>query len=160
MRISSVQLLPPRASGRFLYPKTSIGYTIFATSLAVYYSHKVFLGNSIVDVTTKMFFVRKDGDKMQKINFHKNDNTEQKCEPDYITAHEYCMFNRRLLEHDKRCGCFHCLKVFDTKKLEWVDFDLTALCPYCGIDAVIGESAGYPFTEEFLKKMRDYWFSC
>ena len=97
---------------------------------------------------------------MQKINFYKNDNTEQKCEPDYITAHEYCMFNRRLLEHDKRCGCFHCLKVFDTKELEWVDFDLTALCPYCGIDAVIGETAGYPLTEEFLQKMRDYWFSC
>ena len=96
---------------------------------------------------------------MQKINFHKNDNTEQKCEPDYITAHEYSMFNRRLLEHDKRCGCFHCLKVFDTKELVWVDFDLTALCPYCGIDAVIGESAGYPLTEEFLEKMRDYWFS-
>ena len=107
-----------------------------------------------------MCFVRKDGDKMQKINFHKNDNTEQKCEPDYITAHEYSMFNRRLLEHDKRCGCFHCLKVFDTKELEWVDFDLTALCPYCGIDAVIGESAGYPLIEEFLQKMRDYWFSC
>lgn len=107
-----------------------------------------------------MCFVRKDGDKMQKIKFHKNDNTEQKCEPDYITAHKYCMFNRRLLEHDKRCGCFHCLKVFDTKELEWVDFDLTALCPYCGIDAVIGESAGYPLTEEFLQKMRDYWFSC
>lgn len=60
------------------------------------------------------------------------------------------MFNIRLLEHDKRCGCFHCLKVFDTKELEWVDFDLTALCPYCSIDAVIGESAGYPLTEEFL----------
>ena len=119
-----------------------------------------FFGNSIVDGTAKMCFVRKDGDKMQKIKFHKNDNTEQKCEPDYITAHEYCMFNRRLIEHDKRCGCFHCLKVFDTKELEWVDFDLTALCPYCGIDAVIGESAGYPLTEEFLKKMRDYWFSC
>ena len=95
--------------------------------------------------------------KLQEL--HKNDNTEQKCEPDYITAHEYSMFNRRLLEHDKRCGCFHCLKVFDTKELEWVDFDLTALCPYCGIDAVIGESAGYPLTEEFLEKMRDYWFS-
>lgn len=77
---------------------------------------------------------------MQKINFYKNDNTEQKCEPDYITVHEYYMFNRRLLEHDKRCGCFHCLKVFDTKELEWVDFGLTALCPYCGIDAVIGVS--------------------
>ena len=51
-----------------------------------------------------------------------------------------------------------CAKLL-TVPLEWVDFDLTALCPYCGIDAVIGESAGYPLTEEFLEKMRDYWFS-
>ena len=35
---------------------------------------------------------------------------------------------------------------------------LTALCPYCVIDAVIGEGAGYPLTEEFLKKMNAYWF--
>ena len=74
-----------------------------------------FFENSIVDVTTTMFFVRKDGDKMQKINFHKNDNTEQKCEHDYITAHEYSMFNRRLLEHDKRCDVFIALKFLTLK---------------------------------------------
>ena len=60
----------------------------------------------------------------------------------------------------KDVDVFIALKFLYTKELEWVDFDLTALCPYCGIDAVIGESAGYPLTEELLKKMRDYWFSC
>ena len=34
----------------------------------------------------------------------------------------------------------------------------TALCPHCGIDAVIGESSGYPITEDFLKEMNEYWF--
>ena len=34
----------------------------------------------------------------------------------------------------------------------------TAVCPYCGIDAVIGESSGYPITAEFLKRMRKRWF--
>ena len=148
----------PARRGVFFTQKQALAI-LFLPYLLSYTILTKFFGSSIVDVTTKMFF-RNDGDKIQKINFHKNDNTEQKCEPDYITAHEYCMFNRRLLEHDKRCGCFHCLKVFDTKELEWVDFGLTALCPYCGIDAVIGERAGYPLTEEFLKKMRDYWFSC
>nr|QGW61148.1 hypothetical protein ICEMyc226_00116 [Mycolicibacterium sp.] len=34
----------------------------------------------------------------------------------------------------------------------------TALCPYCGIDAVIGDAAGYPITREFLEAMRAQWF--
>lgn len=158
MFLNNAKFTRPARRGVFLYPKQASAIPFLPYHLSYTILTK-FFESSIVDVTTKMFFVRKGGDKMQKINFHKNDNTEQKCEPDYITAHEYSMFNRRLLEHDKRCGCFHCLKVFDTKELEWVDFDLTALCPYCGIDAVIGESAGYPLTEEFLEKMRDYWFS-
>ena len=42
---------------------------------------------------------------------------------------------------------------------EWVEDDNgTALCPHCGIDSVIGESAGYPLAREFLKKMNRCWF--
>lgn len=52
---------------------------------------------------------------MQKIKFHKNDNTEQKYEPYYITAHEYSMFNRRLLEHDKDVDVFIALKFLTLK---------------------------------------------
>jgi hypothetical protein len=41
---------------------------------------------------------------------------------------------------------------------DWVDDDVTALCPYCGIDSVIGSASGIPITEPFLKAMHQHWF--
>ena len=84
---------------------------------------------------------------------------------DYIEAHKYCSNHMMQLKKDKICGCFYCLKIFSPQEIEdWLIFDNdadrfgTALCPYCGIDSVLGESSGYPITEEFLKKMNKYWF--
>ena len=34
----------------------------------------------------------------------------------------------------------------------------TAICPYCGVDAVIGESSGVSITKEFLERMHNKWF--
>ena len=34
----------------------------------------------------------------------------------------------------------------------------TAICPYCGVDSVIGESSGFPISKEFLQAMRRRWF--
>ncbi len=77
-----------------------------------------------------------------------------------IVAHSFCTNNKPMLLHDRKCGCFFCLSIFAPSEIhEWVhDAKETALCPYCGIDSVIGESSGYPITEEFLSKMKDYWF--
>ena len=59
-----------------------------------------------------------------------------------------------------KCGCFYCLEVFDAQQVsEWIDRQETALCPYCGIDAVLGSAAGFPLTRPFLREMRRYWFS-
>lgn len=56
-----------------------------------------------------------------------------------------------------RCGCFHCLAVFDASEItEWVR-DTTALCPRCGIDAVLSEHAA-PIDAGFLRRMRQRWF--
>ncbi len=79
---------------------------------------------------------------------------------DYITAYNHSIHHREELLRSKKCGCFYCLKVFLTSEINnWIeDVGGTAICPYCGIDSVIGEDAGYPLTEEFLKKMHDYWF--
>lgn len=95
---------------------------------------------------------------------------------DYIEAHKFCTRNGGKLKEDKICGCFYCLSVFSPSEIkEWInerpaqsepsivgeaidDGHKTALCPYCGIDSVIGESSGYPITKEFLEKMKDYWF--
>lgn len=84
---------------------------------------------------------------------------------DVIKAHAFSNNHKKQLEKDSLCGCFYCLSTFHPKEIkEWLiddnpcDKDGTALCPYCGIDSVIGESSGFPITAEFLKKMQDYWF--
>ena len=78
-----------------------------------------------------------------------------------IAAHRYCTSNKTMLKKDNVCGCFYCMKIFDPQEItDWIrDGDgMTALCPSCGIDSVIGESSGYPITEEFLREMNEYWF--
>lgn len=77
-----------------------------------------------------------------------------------ITAHKHCANNKKNLIHDSVCGCFYCLEIFSPAEItEWVkDTNGTALCPYCGIDSVIGESSGYPITKDFLAEMKNYWF--
>lgn len=79
---------------------------------------------------------------------------------DYIAAHAYSSDHRPQLLHDRVCGCFYCLRVFAPAEIaDWVpDIRGTAICPYCGIDAVIGESSGFPITRPFLEKMQAYWF--
>ncbi len=76
-------------------------------------------------------------------------------------AHQYCTANQKMLAEDNRCGCFYCLKIFHPSEItDWIkDKDgLTAQCPFCDIDSVIGESSGYPITESFLMDMKKYWF--
>jgi hypothetical protein len=53
------------------------------------------------------------------------------------------------------------LQIFAPSEIvEWIpDSKGTAICPYCGIDSVIGESSGYPITKGFLEEMNRYWFS-
>ena len=78
---------------------------------------------------------------------------------DYIEAHEFSSNHKEQLLNDKKCGCFHCLSIFSPCEItEWVnDKSGTGLCPYCGIDSIIGESSGFPITNDFLEKMNLYW---
>ena len=85
--------------------------------------------------------------------------------PDEIVAHKFSSNHKPELEKDSVCGCFYCLTIFHPSEIkEWIIEDTaidsrgTAICPYCSIDSVIGESSGYPITEEFLEKMQEHWF--
>jgi len=54
------------------------------------------------------------------------------------------------------------MKIFHTSEItDWIQDkeDKTAVCPFCGIDSVIGESSGYPIKREFLQQMNQHWFS-
>lgn len=84
---------------------------------------------------------------------------------DVIEAHRFSNNHKEQLLQDKKCGCFYCMKIFDPKEIViWLedknpcDKAGTAVCPYCGIDSVLGESSGYPITQEFLTEMNKYWF--
>lgn len=79
---------------------------------------------------------------------------------DHIEAHKYSSNHKEQLSKDTKCGCFYCLTIFSPKEIsDWVeDISGTAICPYCDIDSIIGESSGYPITKEFLEEMKKYWF--
>lgn len=81
-------------------------------------------------------------------------------ENEIVKAHKFSANNKSDLLKDKKCGCFYCLEIFNPNEIkEWIDdISGTAMCPYCGIDSVIGESSGFPITTDFLKKMQEYWF--
>ena len=81
---------------------------------------------------------------------------------DYLQrAHKKSYANKTRLKTAERCGCFYCLKTFNADRIiDWtLDMpDETALCPFCGIDSVIGDNEGFPLTEDFLKEMYSEWF--
>ena len=80
---------------------------------------------------------------------------------DILEAHRFSSNHKMELVQDEKCGCFHCLTIFSPQEIiGWVsDTSGTAICPYCGIDSVIGESSGFPITANFLEKMKAYWFA-
>lgn len=76
---------------------------------------------------------------------------------DLRAAHAHSLRNREALSRGGRCGCFYCLAVFDASEVrEWVGRG-TALCPRCGIDAVLSARAA-PIDPAFLRRMRARWF--
>ncbi len=87
-------------------------------------------------------------------------NRQQMNNSDIIIARELSKSNKTELLDDTKCGCFYCLKIFHPKEIKrWLrEGGGTAVCPYCGIDSVIGESSGYPITKDFLREMKEYWF--
>lgn len=67
------------------------------------------------------------------------------------------MSDREKLLSSPLCGCFYCLEKFTPDKIEeWVDPDeasglgQTAICPYCGIDSVIGFDTDFAEIKDFL----------
>lgn len=76
-------------------------------------------------------------------------------------AHKHSKHNETELKNSYICGCYHCLNVFSPEDIHRYLPDRhgkTALCPHCNTDAVIGDLAGYPISNNFLRAMNMYWF--
>jgi hypothetical protein len=77
-------------------------------------------------------------------------------------AHRHSAYHRAELERSDVCGCFFCKKTFEVREVEeWVEDESgTALCPYCGVDSVIGSASGFPVDDAgFIHAMHTRWFS-
>ena len=76
----------------------------------------------------------------------------------YVTAHAFSSQHRKQIQHAGKAGCFYCLAFFDPAGItEWIEEETTALCPKCGIDAVL--PVDEQVTPEFLKAMQQKWFA-
>mgnify|MGYP000172628636 CR=1 FL=1 len=75
-------------------------------------------------------------------------------------AHKSSIYNREEIKDSHICGCFSCLSIYPPSDItDWCDQeDETAICPKCGIDAVLGDASGYPITLAFLTEMKERWF--
>lgn len=71
----------------------------------------------------------------------------------------FSMKNKALLGISSKAGCYSCCKVFLANEIkEYTDDGETALCPYCSVDAVVGDASGYLVTEDNLRIASKYWF--
>lgn len=83
---------------------------------------------------------------------------------DLIAAHQHASSHREEILASSACGCFYCHEIFTPSEIKrWTDPSAdqgqTALCPKCGVEAVIGSQSGYPLEPEFLSQMHEHWFS-
>ena len=78
---------------------------------------------------------------------------------DLESIHGFSDHHRELLAQSERAGCFYCRRTFDPREItKWVDGGVTALCPRCGIDAVLPSAMPVPLTAELLASMHSRWF--
>lgn len=77
-----------------------------------------------------------------------------------IAAKVHASKHRVEVEASERCGCFFCFRQFVPATIKsWIEANQTALCPHCGMDAVIGSAAPYHLDDKFLRRMHGQFFS-
>jgi hypothetical protein len=88
---------------------------------------------------------------------------------DLRSIHRFSDHHRELLAQSERAGCFYCGQFFAPAEIEdWIDGPqeetgdtadgVTALCPRCGIDAVLPSAAPIRLDAVLLSQMHEYWF--
>ena len=95
--------------------------------------------------------------------------------PSHALTHSFQ--NRAEVERSESCACFHCYARFAPTDIRlWTDSDdpndedpgalrddaapfrgMTATCPRCEYDSVIGSASGYKLSDDFLRLLHDHW---
>lgn len=81
---------------------------------------------------------------------------------DWEKASDATMYNKDVIQKSKYVACYHCIRVFEASHVhEFVDEDdTTALCPHCGIDALLGDATCLPIHDvHYLKSLYEMGFT-
>lgn len=60
---------------------------------------------------------------------------------------------------DQNCACFHCKAMFPAIECVLELKGSAATCPYCHMDTLLPEDAGFPLTESFISQMQSRYFA-
>ena len=88
---------------------------------------------------------------------------------DLESVHRYSTHHRELLARSDWAGCFYCRTIFAPAEIRrWIPerdpatgaplADRTALCPRCGVDAVLPSAAPIRLDLGLLADMHRHWF--
>ena len=75
--------------------------------------------------------------------------TEYRYERYYPSISKASFENHDSVRGSAMCGCYHCCSIFPSSEMTWEDWiqdrhGMTAVCPRCHIDSVLGDAAGIP----------------
>jgi hypothetical protein len=88
-------------------------------------------------------------------------------EIDLNKIHSKSGWHEKDILNSKICGCFYCLNIFSPNEIQdWVEepedcprgSGKTALCPNCGIDAVLPDNIEHEITKELLEDLHKEFF--
>ena len=81
--------------------------------------------------------------------------------PELNAFYTHSIKNEESILKSDFCGCFHCISIFPVADIKEMvvekDGFKTAICPICGIDAVLGD-ASVEITAEILEVLNEHFF--
>ena len=88
---------------------------------------------------------------------------EKKYRQYYGLAGKASFENWVSVKKSKLCGCYYCGSIFSSSEVTDEDWTpdrhgRTVLCPYCGIDSVIGDISGIPIQKDVLEELHEEKF--
>ena len=118
------------------------------------------------DIADDMEHLRELLDRMNDPSFLQKDSADEDTAwtvEELKAVYSNSIRNEESILKSNLCGCFHCISILaatDVKSSEMVvekDGFKTAICPICGIDAVLGD-ASVEITAELLEALNEYYF--
>ena len=80
------------------------------------------LGGCMVPKNSMNWHCSECGLEFVKTGFDELVRFNKKQKPDYIKAHIHSFGNQKEIRESQKCGCFHCLKTFDSAEVvEWIE---------------------------------------